>query len=1380
MSRKEFETQDLETQDLETKTRKIIFENGETGQLQTIRMLSKINGKNVSAENILVFERRDNFLGQSNTLSARPLVLSGKERDFFIARGFGGHATSMVTAIYSKVGEFLAEAEKLYGVSPKKQSDGSFKLSPDDLAKLDANTRLKYNNFLKFQVTLKSYLEEERSIDPNFEADAGAFRNKLLALVDEFRDDIKRTPGSSKTFLHSDDILFETRKIVTDFNWPRDPDEHTRCVKITDKDQLGLGKAYSKDDRFLLDFSCACPGGMSEIQRDNLVHCVAAQKGLQEEIRTKLFKEVEEHIEPTRGIGYGAPARRTFTRVNPDDGILTRTAKNVVRGVYLLGRFALLDAPAALGSLIVDGVPALGRALIGSKDPTALDAHEDPAIDLHAKKTAKELLSKKKGFISNFNNKMTALATKTSYTPGELSALKRKILIHAMLDASQEQFELLKKDNAVFLSPFYTIEQVEKLRKLKAAHTAYEQAYQKAFSEALKEAQGSTLEEKIKAAKNAAEKKTDHERSNIDNIMRQLQPTAIVSEHEKGHDFKRVSVFGGLYEVVSAISSVIEDMGLRDPVKALPALGVMGMGIAYVATIAAAGHGSAALAAKTSKFVEMLNKSQVFPAFYHGVAPIHAGDGAIKTAFVSFADGLTIGKATYMAMSLTSSLAQNQEGFTTSLLSAVARNPVESAVIAAFLYGMGTEVMKVTGEAKDEGSWTPLDNIVAGGKPAAILVDLGLAVARALSSGANFEANGFNTNRANEKLTEMFFRGLSGDQELSEDNQTILKNAIRAVLEDPKIKKDNGFNIREQVFGKIDVSKQSEFLFLNASSSVETESPQATAATQMSGLSKLLYEAMAREFDEKTNAPIDESQYLECLAKAQVILQARGSEKLEDIVRVVMSERTLTLSGASTLVTALRESGFSRKALDFPSVNDSQGDLSFATLRVLVHRDSGAESTSKDDLSLRFIEDLLQSRDKKCSEGKKDLWKICNIPVHKPLVEAMIGRSLDSLQTAQPKQDTRSFVQKAADGAEAAGKVGVAVVKALSEAMIPGGVIRAGIGLTFGVVGAIVRGGMLTFGNPSHETLRAVEKYSGYDQLMGVVEGAVAVGRWIPRVASNALKTVVSATSRVVDFFGFHNASKALDSGVRAIEQGIRAAGDQTKVYGVKRPDDVPHYRISMAKVELVKPDPKTATVISLVSGFNKDTILSLYRRTETPRVFGGDTGMVKNLKAVENLFDNRTPTSLDMLTALFPWEAGEIRKLMAKEGVTNENDKNSYMLASLQRLFREEMNAAKKEDNNSDIKRFFSAITKETALLDTLSGQENYATSLNPSTGNSSSVSTQPTPRCKMIRPRNRKHHLRWRKRLLTLCSTRLQQLKLPKLPEKRIKKYSGYYKCV
>jgi len=1210
--------------------------------------------------------RHESVLGQERKLTADPIELSGSEWKMFVDRGQAVNATSMITRAISKLGDFIAAVEMDYNLDPNEDFETR-------LGKIkDENTKSKYKAFLAEQKRLEKFYEVERDIDPNNIETAQHFKNAILQELQHFRNIMYRTEGTSVTRVHSDDVIFKAMKLVEDFQWPLDPEELSRRRKITKKDQLmaELAERVVYDPRITF-------GGLNAEQRDQLAHCIATKLKLTEDERKNFLDEIKK-LTPSHGIGPGPVLSELLYERDINDGLGTRALKSASNGIVTTVDLGINLAGAVLGTIS----PFRAWEAYSRREhvlATGINTERDPLLEAKAKE-----------FAANLGGAMAAIATLKNIPPYNKSIAKLKALtaFNILVKMSDAEFNGDKTSLVSLLSPYHDMAQVNSARALLAELTRATDAFKENPSD----------------PKNQA---------NVNKALQNLSPKLIAPESEAGPDFVRSSVMGNMYELVGSISNVVEDMARRDPVLGLVALSSMSVGMAYVG-IVGAHAGSTAAASASSKFAAAIAKTEIYPWFYHGISPLTAKSGFISKSVISFIDGLTVGKLNYLAMSMMRSAGTGQAGFSSEILDIMQRYPTEAVIGAAFMYALGASTIAATHEQAALGTFQVFDKMTVALKPAMIAYDQFIVPVVEMLHTEDSRVNPVIKAGMNQRLANLIALGIfesipenqRGGIRLEELNATCLK--VISDLKPGEARDIQARGVLEKLKYEFETHSQQAAIYsaldkmfsgnAQAAEAVQREAvavrnvgaaPPASAGPsiteQTANLSQEIWKQLGESPDQET--------FLQCLAIAQEVAVERPAHSIGDIAKdavkimrypyvdILSRIRLVTLNENENIDTPLQflEKMYPKEANEFSAGLTEDQKKSPAHL-----------NAKQEYLGNLFHQELLESK-----RDKTKLWELASKQFYFQLaVEKTTGKSFEDLR-AQP-------VPAKTEGA------GTKFVRATGKTML-GGVVRL-IRLPFAAVyGGVVRPIMKAFGNPTHETMRAADSGTGYNDLTAVADGARALGNLTGRIFARMSEVVLTASSRVFRTLGATTVANALDRGTEWAHKNLRRLSLEKAMRDtVKRPDDVPWYRYSMGKVELVVPtkggiqfaggDIDRKTFGTVVQNYVKASTL-----TDSPLMF-------RSLNALEIIQDaNLTP--LNVLKSLFDWEATQIKKLMDEKGIP-KNECDDYMFASLQHLFREEILACKTKDE-----AVFAAFTSEAAvgLLAQLGGADFDPTAPDP-----------------------------------------------------------------
>src|SRR3990167_4406097 len=599
-------------------------------------------------------ETRRNFLRQKNILTARACLLSCDQWEMYRERGHGLHATSMIALSISILGLYLVEVEKLYQLVPTKQVRNSatrYELSCEDLNNLrtkDANAYAKYTRILEAQQKLRTLFDVECTINPNDIKTRELFRAELRVVLNALRGEMIQTPGFSQTSITLDHILASADAAVSNFNWPLD---------LNSQDETTY-RAITPADQL-----------RAKKQKESI-----------------LF-HYDPALEPASALG----ASIIFTT----KGMSATARDNFAHCACAHRSVAQNDYKQFMAEIKKQVKPSKGIGLPALPDPL---------------------------FGESNNIFIRAARGITRITYSALDLVFGFLVI--VKDLSVLAYQKIKNKSSSDKNATSAVSDEDQLKEdqLKLAQTAqkkyiekYEEVYNKKLSEKLKTLKDIKTEESLVIAMQEADaeaKEDDQVIQARETVECLLQPHALKPDNAQGPDFLRASLFGNTYQLLSSISGVFEKMGIDDPKMGTAALASMGIGIAYVAILAA--HGASVASAKASSaFFAEISKAKIFGAVNQGVMPLHAGASYDAIAFNAAVEGIVMGKIAYLSTTLANSIMRNQSGFATDFLNGFLNNPIESAILAAMFYAAGHLMIDYMHEQKAMGSWKIFDELTA-------------------------------------------------------------------------------------------------------------------------------------------------------------------------------------------------------------------------------------------------------------------------------------------------------------------------------------------------------------------------------------------------------------------------------------------------------------------------------------------------------------------------------------------------------------------------------------------------------------------------------------------------------------------------------------------
>ncbi|HLB56920.1 MAG TPA: hypothetical protein VJK30_06305 [Coxiellaceae bacterium] len=1159
------------------------------------------------------FTRRENIFGQKISLVANEITMTGADVKMFVDRGNGAQAVSPTTLAITKLGNYIAEIEKFYDLRPQK--DGSLNAAQlETLLKKDPNAHAKYllfrqaQNLLRTEFTITvdgterkiNLLKLERTLDPNNVANQEYLKSILLQFLNELRATAIQIPGFDRSPVTSDHSIYYAERAVEKFQWPVDAAAPTRFRKLTTNDQL------LADDKKICIYDLSLNGNLNATERDNVAHCIATLLQLKETERQNFTSAVKK-ITPSTGIGLpGLPDPLTpVLEIKKDDGMLTRLGKvavsGIARGIYAVANLAVGGINAGADLLILAYKKATKKNVASSND-SALD------LDKEAKVIADNCLQA----IKNFRDEKNTIDVLIQHALTE--NIDRKYGALSPTSETLKKLTLSKivpRLNALQYEKFISKNTINPL-EAKKAQESYDEKFADVFQTNLKnnlielaKKENSTADE-INAAIHAAEKAT-HNNDEVkklaqaaENAFSNLHPSVLKPQSEQGPAFLRASLTGNVAHIASTITSVFEEWGRINPVRGTVALGAAGLMAQYTLTIAAH-HACLASAEEASKLVKILSATKVFPAFYHGVMPAHAGEGMFAKSFTSLVNGLVLGKATYLALSLTDTAA-GREGYPKDLLRAVSDYPIEAALIASSLYAMGHGAIELTHETGALGNWKIFDELTAAIKPAAVIFD-------------------------------MIYAGIEA------------------------FKKEHPSSISPAL--------QSQF---------------------NSRMAALLTNALLSHVSETGRAKVDAAQ-----------LQSTVQSILNNIIDVK--------TGDDFIITFKREmnAAFSeqREIIDafnkqFPAERPAQDIDASATasLAKSIYDAIPAEKRNEKTFMSAFAEvEMMRAINPEFVAKNKDA-----------VVQAAVQRlsELDNKflqEDVKPIQEKKGFLKK----------LGTAFGNTLVGTILPA---------VHGVLGAVV-GTPIRFIakrlDVSHKTMRKIEKWSGYDNFIAMVDGVRALATTVLRLPANISRTIVTAAIRISPTVTGTAEKEIVGAGIEAAREFTAKANSITK-----RPDDVSWYRASMCEVKLVAPESAKSDGVALTKDAYIAELNRVVKRYEDLK--GATTissPLIRHLRdAIKRITANSEIQSekaitLSVLKTLFPDETITLNEMLAAQKKIPAANRDDYMLASLQRLFREEMLASQREHtatykaftHNKNEKYIEHILKQQNAMLKQLGG---------------------------------------------------------------------------
>ena len=448
-----------------------------------------------------------------------------------------------------------------------------------------------------------------------------------------------------------------------------------------------------------------------------------------------------------------------------------------------------------------------------------------------------------------------------------------------LLAQTKEKFD----DNNIsdvkkYLAPYFSYDDVLNSRALLQAQKAYQTKYGEIYENSLKQAlERAITPEQIttamQAAQSIAEKNNDVKKLKAD--LKKIEPQLLVPVSGQGETLVRSSLTGYAYNVASTIFGVIEEWGQRNPIRGTAALSMLGAGWFYTAAVAAHGA-SIAAASHASKLIAIMTKSKIFPAFYHGVFPVHQGAGAFKKTFSGIVNGLVLGKAVFLA----TSLLQSGDDYTSNIANAIKNHPIESAILATSLYALGHGAIKLFGEAKAMGNWKIFDELTASIKPAAVIFEELFSLARAIKKEKNIDV--LQSDEFNIRIADLMARALHS--RLSAVDQTTnsveaLRQSILPVLKTLDLDLNNSTKINEaikQVLNKKFTNNEA------VKKAIELQFPEFSGTDVNTQLATIVLEKAQIE-----DPAVNEETYLTCLAEAQQLQALKPDLSIEAIAGAV-------------------------------------------------------------------------------------------------------------------------------------------------------------------------------------------------------------------------------------------------------------------------------------------------------------------------------------------------------------------------------------------------------------------------------------------------------------------------------------------------------------
>ncbi|OGT44628.1 MAG: hypothetical protein A3E82_02020 [Gammaproteobacteria bacterium RIFCSPHIGHO2_12_FULL_38_11] len=856
--------------DKKVSSKKYRYEDSATGD-RGFLMQYTVKGEN---GNIQTYDfHKQMSAGTARIVTAAPITLSAAEWRMFKERGHGLQATSMVSRTISTLGLYIAEIEKKYNLYPELKN-GKYSLSQDDLNKLkkeDPNAFDQYCLVRILQEKLSAFYKLERTADPNYLANQEILKAGILKILGTARHLFIQTMEFDRSEIASDHILYYAECAVKDFKFARDPNEATRFLAPSRKDQLepkeneNVSYDSSDDESTAAGHTVFKLKGLGKKGLASYLHCLTLTENFNSNNRDE-FKAIAQELGASRGL------RR-------------------------------------------------GERMSETSDLEKINIAYDPFLEGRAQVIAQEIVKKLETMTDLNLNLLHEVKKECSGENGlgvELaSKLAASALAKLIIEMPEDKYNEFIKNDAIqkMLSPFHNLADVIKKRglttqvkvkekELEELEKKYDQAYQAALKIVLN---NKTTADEIKTAVDSAkldfyvvklESDINVAKEKLNKALRQLHPERLKPEHKQGSDLVRQSFAGGLYQIVNPIAEVVEGMGLRDPIRGAVALGMMGITMAYVGVVAAHA-GSTAAASASSKFAAALSATHVFPSVVNGVLPLSATTSKMKLGFTMLADGLVMGKATYLLSSL-SDTAMGRESYLGNVLKGIANNPLESLILVAALTAIGHVAVIGMGDQADVGrqvAWQMFDDLCASAKPVLVFYKIGAAIFH--GARAKGEITSVEKENLDKRLAKLFASALFAaipEASRKSISEKMLAENIHPVLREGKFDLADPKGLEKFNKAIVEKFKDEQKEIITAAIIKASAAPKNPEAEEQWALAEAIKKGIPAEF----TAEQKEALFVARFADAKRILAANKKLTIQNIADAVSSPKEAAIDRAKS------------------------------------------------------------------------------------------------------------------------------------------------------------------------------------------------------------------------------------------------------------------------------------------------------------------------------------------------------------------------------------------------------------------------------------------------------------------------------------------------